>query len=267
MDFITNFTKSMTFKDWLLVIMAFLLCLTFFSMRHYMNESYNRAVIAERALYEYKNKVDQEYIARDVYIQTKKELEKYNKELAEEIKNLKDNPIVVTKVVTKTVIKEVPAESDSVTHHNDSVNNERWTDLHWSAREKDGHYTIVGSTSVKAGVTFSSGAPTLRNGSTVTVTDFKTKLTEVSIPAKLTLNVIEDTKAKQLRFIGRSDNPYVTISDLDGVVVDPKKSKMLKSCFPQKRVCIGPYVGYGIGTDLKLSPQIGIGVSYMLLGF
>lgn len=69
----------------------------------------------------------------------------------------------------------------------------------------------------------------------------------------------------QLQFIGRSDNPYVTIMNVNGVIIDPTNSDVLKSCFKPKKWSVGPQVGVGVGADLKLSPYIGVGITYGIL--
>ena len=82
---------------------------------------------------------------------------------------------------------------------------------------------------------------------------------------KLTLDIIEDKSG--IRLIGRTDNPYISISNMDGVMFDPSKSKYLKKYYKQKKWSIGPTIGYGLSKDLKLTPYIGIGISYGIIQF
>ena len=82
---------------------------------------------------------------------------------------------------------------------------------------------------------------------------------------KLTLDIIEDKLG--IRLIGRTDNPYISISNMDGVMFDPTKSKYLKKYYKQKKWSIGPTIGYGLSKDLKLTPYIGIGISYGIIQF
>ena len=244
--------KRLSFKDWLIIVMGFLLLGTFLAYKHYMKLANERIVVSNDSLTIYKNKLDSEYVAKNVYIQTTKQLKKTNRELYDEIKNLKDNPIVVTKVVTQTIIKEVQAQSDSTVEHKDSAN-VVWKNLYWSAKQPDGFYVLNGHTDVKSD--FST---------------FKTIVSELSIPAKITFDIIEDKKEQQLKFIGRSDNPYVQITNVNSAIIEPKKSKVLKSWFPQKKWHIGIQGGYGIGINdnkVILTPHIGIGLSYSLLSF
>lgn len=206
--------KKLSFKDWLIIIMSFMLLSLFITCRHYLNKMNERIIVANDSITVYKNKLDSEYVAKNIYIQTANQLKKTNQELYEEIKNLKDNPVVVTKVVTQTIIKEIPAKSDSTVEHKDSAN-VVWKKLYWSAQHPDNFYSLNGNTDVKSD--FST---------------FQTTISNISVPAKITFDIIENKKEKQLMFIGRSDNPYVNITNVNGVVLDPTKSKVLKSYFP-----------------------------------
>ncbi|MBO6271815.1 hypothetical protein J6O48_03430 [bacterium] len=56
----------------------------------------------------------------------------------------------------------------------------------------------------------------------------------------MTLNIIDDKKNKSLRIIGKTDNPYINITNMDGVVFDPTKSDILKKYYKPKKWSIGP---------------------------
>ncbi len=220
--------------------------------RYYKNKSNNQIVIYEDSLYTYKNKLDSEYVAKNLYIQEIKDLKNGNKELYDEIKNLKDNPLVVTKVVTKYEIKEVATNSDSIKQTTDSLNNV-WKNLYWSANEDNGYYSISGHTDVVSN--FSK---------------FSTTISNLTIPVKFTFDLIEGKEDKQLKIIARSNNPYVKVEDIDGAVIDPTDIKTLKKCFPQKHWHLGISVGYGIGIYNKTviaTPQIGLGLTYSFFSF
>lgn len=54
-----------------------------------------------------------------------------------------------------------------------------------------------------------------------------------------------------------NSNPYVQTIGLDGYTLK----------VPRKRLGLGIYIGYGLGENLTLNPQIGIGISYQLIRF
>lgn len=64
--------KRLSFKDWLIIVMGFLLLGTFLAYKHYMKLANERIVVSNDSLTIYKNKLDSEYVAKNVYIQTTK---------------------------------------------------------------------------------------------------------------------------------------------------------------------------------------------------
>ena len=234
--------KKLDFKDWLLIIVTIVAIMTAISARYYHNKSlYPTVIYNTDSLEVYKNKLKEEYTAKNIYVQTIDQLKQNNSELYDEIKNLKENPIVVTK--TNIVVKTdtVYMSSDTIIAPNDTLR-----ELYWSANEQNGYYSIKGQTNVRTD--FSS---------------FNTQINLFNIPITLTMDIIE--KDEKLQFIGRSDNPYVTITNINGVIIDPVNSDVIKSCFKPKRWSVGPQVGIGVDADLKFSPYIGVGITYGIL--
>ena len=240
-----NTVKKFTFKDWIIIALA-ILGLRYAIAAHYYKGKANTPTVVylNDSLEIYKNKLKEEYKARDLYIQEVSDLKKHNKELYEEVKSLKDNPIIVTK--TKVVVK-----TDTIFMHSDSItvaDNDSIRNLYWHQTHPDGYYDISGQTSVYTD--FSS---------------FNTKLTSLKMPVNLTFDLIE--KDKQLKFIGKTDNPYISIESMNGAVIDPAKSKVLKNYFKQKKLGIGFQLGYGITPELKGSAYIGVGLNYNIISF
>jgi hypothetical protein len=79
-------------------------------------------------------------------------------------------------------------------------------------------------------------------------------------------NVITGLKEEKgnLRIFIRSDYPGLTFSKIDGALIDPRKSDVIKSFFPPKRWGIGFQAGAGIGVGKTVQPCVymGVGVSY-----
>ena len=169
-------------------------------------------------------------------------MKRRNDSISAELKTLKDNPIVITKVKTVVEIREVPMNSDSIHHE-----------------QKDSTYTLSWSTDQRPYFGM-SGRTLVKND----FSWFKTTLTQLDMEAMLTVDLIEVGKTG-IKVIAKTDNPYICIGDVQGAFIDPQKSKVLKSYFPPKRWGIGPQLGLGIGTDLKISPWIGIGIQWSFL--
>lgn len=238
---------NMTFKDLLIICLSFLTVYFLFSARHYRNSSKEMTVIYKDTVSSYKNKLKEEYIAKNMYIQTIEQLKENNDELYNEIKSLKDNPVIITKTKLQVKLDTVYMENKSVDEY--SKNDTTFYDLNWSTVHPQGFYKVSGTTTVNP----------------YDIYNFKSRINELTLPVNLSLDVIE--KDNHFQIIGKSDNPYVVISDYNSVFIDPSKSKLIKKQLPKKKWIIGPQFGYGLTKDMHLSPYIGLGVTYNLFGF
>ena len=100
--------------------------------------------------------------------------------------------------------------------------------------------------------------------------DFKvTPLNTLLSKDDIKFNLITGLREKdgKVEIFARSDYPNLTITDLEGAIIDPKNHPVLKQFTKQKRWGVGPYFGIGIGTDLKFIPQIGVGITFSLIKF
>lgn len=234
--------KKLTFRDYLLIIIAILAIVFGITSRYYKNKAYEAELaLVTDTLHIYKNKLNEEYLARNIQTLTEKELKKQNSELSEELKSLKEHPLVITKTKVEVRVDTVYTSSDSI------IKRDEEHKLVWHYDEP--YFSIAGNTYVKND--FSS---------------FQTQIVNLQIPATLTLDVIEN-KEGLIKIIGKSDNPYVRLTDTDGVLLDPTQSKAIKSHFRQKHWNIGPMIGVGLTSDLKIRPYIGVGITYGLINF
>lgn len=225
------------FKNCVIIILAFLLVLFYFKYRALKSEG---PTIKVDTVYSYANKIGENYVARDVFVKTQSQLKKENSELAQELKKLKDTPILITKTNTQIKVDTFYVQVDSE-DFSDCIH--QWT---WS-NDTSKFFSVKGQTRIKND--FSS---------------FSTSIDNLQMNADLTLDLIE--KNKQLTIITKSSNPYLQVTNVQGAVVDPKKSKVLKSMFPQKRFGFGPYVGYGYNfSGKKFGPEIGLSVGWHLI--
>ena len=235
--------KKFTFRDWVIFALVLVSARFIISSCYYRQQaSKPKYVYVTDSIESYKNKLKEEYSAKQMIIAERDELKKTNAELYAEVKNLKDNPLVVTK--TKVVFKTdtIVASSDSIVTPDILTNN-----LFWSANDRN-FYDIKGVTSVKSD--FSS---------------FRTTVNNLYIPIGITTDIIE--KDGQLMFITKSDNPYVNITYMNGGFLNPTDSKVIKSHFPKKRWGIGLQLGVGVDKNLGVTPYLGIGASYNLIVF
>lgn len=258
MNKLISFFKNLGKKIWsflksldssflsILVLVLGIFALTFFFKYKILERKSNETIfISNDSLEFYKNKAHEEYVAKNTYIMELNEVKDLNNDLYMEIKNLKDHPLVVTKTEIRFVHDTVETVIDSVVNYVDDKL------YYWSA--KDSIFFSINGVSKLA-----------NNGES-----FSTAVNNVRIDAALKLDLVE-TKNKQLKVIANSDNPYLEISDISSVVLDPKKSPVLKSYFKPKRFGVGPYIGAGvIVTDgvVRVTPSIGFAVHYDFIQF
>lgn len=237
-----NKLSELSIKDWIITVLAIIIILLSLGCAiavHKYHDAKGDVVIWNDSTLVYKNKYNEEYLAKNTYILEVQKLKEYNEELYKEYQSLKDHPIVITKTDIITKIDTIKTNIDSLFSGDNII------DWDWSANDKD-FYHISGGSYVEFG-----------NDST----SVGTEIDNITINSRLTLDVIDN--GKQLEVIAKTDNPYVTLSDMQSVVIDPTTSPTLSRYYKPKRWGFGPYLGVGIngGTDFKGSPQIGWGVS------
>lgn len=234
------------FKNFIIVLLT-ILCLVvafnFYSTKKELEKTKIELVEANDSTFTYMNKAKELYAARETYIASIKELKNANEELYKEWKNLKDHPIVIEKVTTVVKI-------DSV-HVKDSVSVDSTMTNYTAKFNYDDKYCSI------------SGA-TLFNLPSKTA---NTSIYNITFPATFTTDVIE--KNKKLYFLTKCDNPYVQINNIEGAVISPEQSKVLKSRFDRPwgvMVGIGPSMTI-IDNTVKIYPALQVTIGYKVISF
>ena len=94
------------------------------------------------------------------------------------------------------------------------------------------------------------------------VEDFKITKDELFFNAEIVFSEKNDTITASVI----SEHPGFTADNIKPVVLDPELLPVYKK-LNSKRFTIGPYIGIGVGSNLKISPQIGLGVTYKIINF
>lgn len=68
----------------------------------------------------------------------------------------------------------------------------------------------------------------------------------------------------KLRIFMKSDYPNLQFTKIDGALIDPKKSDVIRSFFPNKKWGLGIQGGYGINSQFRAGFYVGVGVQYNL---
>jgi len=195
------------------------------------------------------------------YIANEKELSKYNQDLKDEVKHLKDNPLVVTKYVTKIVHDTVwikpEIDVNNISFSEDSsirIIPFTWADS--TIHNNDNYRYLSGSYIIE-----------VDTGLNVSTKEFGILADEIGL--SFTTGLTENSNDQVEIFI-KSDYPGFVPTSIEGALFDPRDSDVIKKFFPPKRWAIGLYGGYGFYFDpqkvtLGSGVQIGIGLQYNIL--
>lgn len=168
-----------------------------------------------------------------------------NSELAEEVKRLKGKVIVVTKLVT--VIK---TDTHYVSNKLNSYSNSKYG-LSWK------YDTIFSPNNYRkiSGESFFR-IDTINNN----VVPLNTRLDKDEIGISMITGIRE--KNNNLEIFVEPKYPNMKVTDIQGAVIDPQKSDVLKKMFPVKKWSVGPYLGVGVSVGKTvLIPSVSFGVS------
>lgn len=208
----------------------------------------------------YENKNGELVSEKTALITEKEGLKKYNDELSKEVKNLKDNPIIVKKVsveiIHDTIYVDPEIDSSNIVYNADSsikVVPFKWSDS--TKYDKNNFRNIGGKYIVTVDTNMN-----VRSKDFVIIND--------EIGMSFTTGITENDKDKVEIFV-KSDYPNFKAVKIDGALFDPRESKVIKKFFPPKRWGVGVFGGYGIYIDpgnfrAGTGITFGVGVSYDL---
>ena len=234
------------FKNFIIVLLV-ILCLAGAWSLYRTKKDFERTKIelveSQDTTLVYKNKAGELYAACETYIADIKELKTANEELYKEWKNLKDHPIIVEKVQTVIKIDTVYTKDDVVI---DTLSNIYTATFNFT----DKYYSIYGATTLDIPNKAAS-----------------TSIYNIEIPATFTTDVIE--KNKKLYFLTKCDNPYVQINNIEGAIVSPEQSKVLKKRFNRPwgvMIGVGPSITVENNT-VKVYPSLQLTIGYKFISF
>lgn len=197
-----------------------------------------------------KNKIGQLQYTKQSLIADRDNISLLNKKLGDEVKNQKGQIIFLNSTVAK-----LKTDTSKVV-------------IHDIQKISDSEYVITGSMENiydsfnYRSVKFNSKIKVDSNRN-VTVMNSKMEKDDFGF------NIITGLKEENnnLRIFIRSDYPGLVFSKIDGALIDPRKSEVIKSFFPEKRWGLGVQAGVGIGIRNQVAPClfVGIGVSYNFL--
>ena len=191
----------------------------------------------------YKNKTGELYSQIGTYITDIENLKRSNTELYNEVKNLKENPIIVTKVETEIVFKEKEVKDTVILYEKD---------IYRISHKYQDPYAYL-------------DMYTDFNIKDITATTF---VNSIKFPSTFKLDLIESKKG-DLSFIVNTDNPYIEINNVDGVVLSPEDSKAIRKRYDKKWCLVGGVGGSLtiVDNQVKVLPALQITFGYKIFAF
>jgi hypothetical protein len=258
-------TKMLKRKDIMLLAIVAILCLLLFrqcdsnlSLKSQIKiQNMNLDALNDTVRLQ-KNKDGEDTYVRKTLLATKDNLEKLNKNLADELKKVKGQVLVLQSV--ETVIK-----TDT-----QYVNN-------YLTVYEDGSYSLdwkFDSTfSVNNYRKFSGNSFFKIDSITHKVTPGSTRINQDELGFSFITGIREKDNA--LEIFVTPKYPGMRITEIEGAIIDPHKSDVLKNMFPNKKWSVGPYVGIGMGAGYGFNGKpiagpvfnIGLGVQYSWFKF
>ena len=174
-------------------------------------------------------------------IASKKELKELNSDLYDDIKDLKDNPKIVIKILTKFIHDTVEVETSTIRYADGTIG------LKW---ERDTTFSIGNYQTLHGETRFKLDSNN--------VTDVTTTLNTNEFGMSFVTGLKEGKDNYEI-FI-TSDYPGFVASDIQGAIID---KKMIQS--DESSWVVGPYVGYGLvfsNGSVGYGVQVGVGVTY-----
>ncbi len=186
-----------------------------------------------------------ERFLKNSLLTSNEELKSLNSDLAEEIKKIKGKVIVINKIVT--VIK-------TDTHYVNNTLNSYASNKYGLSWKYDTTFSVNNYRKL-AGESFFR-IDTTNNS----VVPLNTRLDKDEIGISMVTGIRE--KNNNLEIFVEPRYPNMKVTDIQGAIIDPQKSDVLKKMFPVKKWSAGPYLGVGVSVGKTiLIPSVSFGVS------
>jgi len=197
-----------------------------------------------------KDKYGREVASKNVLVTKNKDLKNLNSDLDNELKKIKGEVYDLRKIVAKIKGDTIYIPNVLITYPDNIIglkfSYEKNYDLNNSrVLEGESKFKIIDS---------------------ITVKPYSTTI----IKDEISFDIITGLRKKDgnIEIFVTSNYPNLTISKIDGAIIDPKKNPIIKEFTKQKRFHIGPYIGYGFNLNgLKPTIEVGVGLSFSLFSF
>jgi hypothetical protein len=205
-----------------------------------------------------KDKLGREVFVKKTLLASNKNLKDLNTGLSDEVKNLKGTVIFLQKSNTE-VKKDTQYVNNYITVYPDGKYSLDWK---FDTTYSEGNYRK-----------FSGNSFFKVDKKNDTILPGSTRINEDEMGFSFITGLRE--KNKSLEIFLTPKYPGMKVTEIEGAIIDPKKSDLLKKMFPQKKWGIGPQIGLGIGGGYNINGKpafgpmfyFGVGINYSLIRF
>jgi len=258
-------TKLLKRKDILLLAIVAILCILLFrqcdsnlDLKSQLSIQNSNLDALKDSVRLQKNRAGEDTYVIKTLLSDKKSLEKLNKDLKEELDKQKGKVVFIDRIITKTKV-----DTHYVKNYISYYGNNKFS-LDW---KYDSTFSVNNYRKFSGNSFFT--VDTVNNK----ILPGSTRINEDEFGFSLVTGLRE--KGKSLEIFVTPKYPGMKITELEGAVIDPDKSKVLKNMFPNKKFSAGPYVGIGIGAGYSLNGKpivgpvfnIGVGLQYSIIKF
>lgn len=187
----------------------------------------------------YKEKNGQLVFEKTAFVTTQEGLKSLNKQLADQVEDLKLHPITVTKVVVKVVTDTVQVVVTTGKPYWGNNHTSEYIPANWNldTTYSPGNYRNL------------SGSYVFEIDSNIHFKSHRFSIDHDEMGISFTTGIVEDRG--KARIVVTSAYPKFKADSIQGALFDPTKSEIIKKFFPPKRWSFGPYIGYGAYLDFK----------------
>lgn len=205
-----------------------------------------------------KNKLGEEIFVKKSLLATNKNLEHLNKDLSLELKKLQGRVITLQRIIAELESDTVYI-TNTVTKYPDGRYSLDWN---YDTTFSPGNYRTFSGNSFFA-------FDTIRNK----VIPGITRINQDKFGFSLVTGIREKDGALEIYVDPKY--PGMQITGIEGAVIDPHKSPVLKKMFPEKNWSVGPQIGLGLGAGASFTGQpvfgpvimVGFGIQYSIIKF
>ena len=219
-----------------------------------LNKKFNNEItLVQDSIRYFKDKNNEYLTQNNAYILEVNDLKKINKELSNEIKYLKENPLIVEKIETVTNIDTVEMENKIYKKFNCGVYTFTNNFLFDETFDTNNSININGTSVIDIDTSFN-------------IKSSSSYLNNMSLKTELILSFTE--QKGEIHINAKSKNPMVNITRLNGYILNKETYKTIKNFQKPKRFYFGVGLNYQYNFKTsKFDPGVGVSLGLKIFEF